>query len=104
MASLTGDPKAHPIDEFADGITGTCLCGSIRVTIHDSELFTRPRGHVCHCANCRKVSGSFAGANFAIEASKVEIHDASGTLKTYHDYDTLSGNPVLRSFCSVDGK
>jgi hypothetical protein len=99
-----GDPKAHPAAEFETGITGTCLCGSIRVTIHDAELFTRRRGHLCHCSNCRKVAGSYVAANFMIEAEKVEIQDQKGTLKTFEDYDTLSGNPVFRSFCGVDGK
>ncbi|KAI0111252.1 Mss4-like protein [Nemania sp. FL0031] len=103
MKSPQGDPKDHPISEFGEGLTGTCLCGSIRVTIHDKELFTRPRGHLCHCCNCRKAAGSFAAANLVIEMEKVEIQDSAGTLKTYNDYDTLSGKPVARSFCSVDG-
>ncbi|KAI8631701.1 Mss4-like protein [Xylariaceae sp. FL1651] len=103
MKSPQGDPNAHAVTDFEHGITGSCLCGSIRVTIHDPELFTRRRGHLCHCSNCRKVSGSFVAANFIIEEEKVEIQDNSGTLNTYDDYDTLSGNPVFRSFCSVDG-
>ncbi|KAI0551724.1 Mss4-like protein [Xylaria curta] len=103
MKSPQGDPKDHPITEFEQVLTGTCLCGSIRVMIRDTELFTRRRGNLCHCANCRKVSGSFVAANLVIEEEKVEIQDSAGTLKTYDDYDTLSGNPVYRSFCSVDG-
>ncbi|KAI0451244.1 Mss4-like protein [Xylaria acuta] len=103
MKSPKGDPKDHPIAEFEHGLTGTCLCGSIRVTINDAELFTRRRGHLCHCSNCRKVAGSFVAANLIIEEEKVVIQDSEGTLKTYNDYDTLSGNPVFRSFCSIDG-
>ncbi|KAI3334457.1 Mss4-like protein [Ustulina deusta] len=103
MKSLQGDPKDHPITEFEEELRGTCLCGSICVTIRDPELFTRPRGHLCHCSNCRKVAGSFVSANLVIEAGKVEIQDSAGTLKTFEDYKTMSGNPVFRSFCSVDG-
>ncbi|KAI1420478.1 Mss4-like protein [Xylaria sp. FL1777] len=103
MKSPRGDPKDHPITEFEQELQGTCLCGSICVTIRDQELFTRPRGHLCHCSNCRKVAGSVVAANLVIEADKVELRDSAGTLKTYDDYDTLSGNPVFRSFCSVDG-
>ncbi|KAI0190509.1 Mss4-like protein [Xylaria flabelliformis] len=103
MKSPQGDPKDHPITEFEQVLTGTCLCGSIRVTIRDTEIFTQRRGNLCHCANCRKVSGSFVAANLVIEEEKVEIQDSAGTLKTYEDHDTLSGNPVYRSFCSVDG-
>lgn len=104
MKPLHGDPNGHPIAEFEQGLTGTCLCGSIRVTIKDKELFTGRRGHLCHCSNCRKVAGSYVSANLIIEEDKVEIQDNTGTLKTYSDYDTASGNPVFRSFCSVDGK
>ncbi|KAI1353964.1 Mss4-like protein [Xylaria sp. FL0043] len=103
MKTPQGDPKDHPVTEFEQGLQGTCLCGSISVTIHDPELFTRRRGHLCHCSNCRKVAGSFVSSNLIIESDKVEIQDSAGTLKTYDDYNTLSGNPVFRSFCSVDG-
>jgi hypothetical protein len=98
------DPNTHDISKFAAGMTGSCLCGSVQVTIHDSDLFTSRRGHLCHCANCRKSSGSYVASNFLIEADKVEIHDTKGTLKTYADYATTSGKPVIRSFCGVDGR
>lgn len=104
MKSPQGNPNDHPITEFDKELKGTCLCGSISVTIRDPELFTRPRGHLCHCANCRKTSGSCVASNLIIESDKVDIQDSAGTLRTYDDYDTLSGNPVHRSFCSVDGK
>jgi hypothetical protein len=37
---------------------GTCNCGAIKVKVDDPELFTRRRGHICHCQNCRKTAGS----------------------------------------------
>lgn len=103
MAHLTGDPKRHDLSSFKDSITGNCLCGSITVTIHDN-LFTKPRGHLCHCENCRKATGSIAAANLTIEEDKVDIKDRDGTLKLYADSATGSGDPVYRWFCAVDGK
>lgn len=101
----TGDPKQHDAGKFTDGMSGTCLCGSITVHIKDNDLFgEKKRGHLCHCANCRKVAGSFVASNLLIEQEKVTIEDKDGTLKTYEDYETLSGNPVYRSFCGKDGK
>lgn len=100
----TGDPKQHDASEFAEGMSGSCLCGSITVTIKDSELFTKPRGHLCHCANCRKIAGSYVASNLLIETDKVHVEDKNGTLKTYEDKATLSGNSVFRKFCSLDGK
>ena len=104
MPPLTGDPNSHDPSEFSSSLSGSCLCGSINVTINDSELFSKRRGHLCYCANCRKVAGSFVASNLVIEAEKVTIEDKNGTLKTYEDKATGSGNPVYRSFCSVDGK
>lgn len=101
---LTGDPKQHPVSKFADSITGSCLCGSISVTLHEKGLFDKPRGHLCHCANCRKVAGSYVSSNMIMDAANVVIEDRDGTLKTYEDYATFSGSPVRRSFCSRDGK
>jgi hypothetical protein len=101
---ITGDPNARDVSQFANGLTGTCLCGAIRVTIHDKELFTKRRGHLCHCENCRKTSGSYVAPNLVIESDKVEIEDTKGTLKTYTDYATTSGVPIVRYFCSRDGR
>ncbi|KAJ4312422.1 hypothetical protein N0V94_007442 [Neodidymelliopsis sp. IMI 364377] len=79
--TYTGDPNSHAPTSFPTSLTSTCLCKSIRVTITDSELFTRPRGHLCHCANCRKVAGSYVSSNLAIEKEKVEVLDPKGVMK-----------------------
>lgn len=96
MPELTGDPNRHPVTEFSEGISGHCLCGSIHVTIRDKELFTKRRGHLCHCANCRKVAGSFVASNLLIEEDKVTIEDRDGTLKEFVDTQTMSGEPLGR--------
>lgn len=105
MPTLTGDPKQHDPSSFAaEGMTGSCLCGSIRVTITAKDLFSKPRGHLCSCANCRKVAGSYIASNMLLDTSEVKIEDRDGTLKYYDDKATGSGNSVFRYFCSVDGK
>ena len=104
MPDFTGDPKFYDKSSFSESLSGSCLCGAITVTINDNELFTRPRGHLCHCANCRKVGGTFAQANLKIEKEKVKIDDPKGVMKVYDDVGGLSGKHVHRHFCSVDGK
>lgn len=104
MPELTGDPSSYNPAQFGDILTGTCLCGSIEVTIHDEDLFTTRRGHLCHCANCRKVSGSYAASNLIIEEAKVTVTDRDGTLSKYIDKATGSGTPIERYFCSKCGK
>lgn len=104
MPELTGDPNQHDPSKFSESLSGSCLCGSITVTITDKDLFTKPRGHLCHCSNCRKVAGSYVASNLLVEADKVKIDDRDGTKKVYEDRATGSGNPVYRSFCGKDGK
>ncbi|KAH7121156.1 Mss4-like protein [Dendryphion nanum] len=101
--SFTGDPNAHDVSKFKDGMTGTCLCGNITVTINDPDLFTKPRGHLCHCANCRKVAGSYVSSSLLIDRSAVDIQDPNGALKTFNDWNTGSGKKVARSFCGTCG-
>ena len=105
MPPYTGDPKQHDPAKFAaEGMTGSCLCGSIRATIKAKDLFSKPRGHLCSCANCRKVAGSYIASNMLLDESEVTIEDRDGTLKYYDDKATGSGNSVFRYFCSADGK
>ncbi|KAF2654989.1 hypothetical protein K491DRAFT_693281 [Lophiostoma macrostomum CBS 122681] len=125
--SYTGDPKTHPDEEFKDGMTGTCLCGAVKVTIHDPNLFTNPspnpnpdsdpnpnsdptsdpaparRGHLCHCANCRKISGSFVSANLLLPEEDATVSDPGGSVRVYEDFATGSGKPVRRAFCGGCG-
>jgi hypothetical protein len=96
MPELTGDPNQHDTSKFDKSITGSCLCGNIIVTITDNKLFTKPRGHLCRCSNCRKVSGSFVFSNLLLKEDKFFIEDRDGALKEYVDMQTGSGNPVYR--------
>ncbi|GAM86008.1 hypothetical protein ANO11243_040180 [Dothideomycetidae sp. 11243] len=85
------------MSELGDSMTGSCLCGSIQVTIRDNDLFTRPRGHLCHCANCRKVSGSYTSSSLTIEEDKVRIVDRDGMLKhpIKSESSTVAGKVVI---------
>jgi hypothetical protein len=106
MPSLTGDPKQHSPSSFATSMTGSCLCGSIRATITatNGDLFARPRGHLCSCANCRKVAGSYIASNMLLDESEIKIEDRDGTLTSFEDKATGSGGSVFRFFCGRDGK
>lgn len=113
MPPLTGDPKSHDISEFKDGMTGTCLCGSIKVTIRDQNLFGEPRLLMCHCNNCRHTSGNPVAANLILDEDQVTFEEGcksdkkgegEGKLRTFPDYETGSGEPVMRAFCDRCGK
>ena len=81
----------------------TCNCGAVRVHVSDDELFSRRRGHICHCINCQKTAGSAFATNLVIETSKVKI-TGEENLTLYEDGDSLSGNVVKRYFCRRCGK
>lgn len=101
---LTGDPNLYDLEEIKkNGLSGTCLCGSIAVTIRDPELFDGPKGLICHCWNCRKATGSLASINTIVSRDKVTIEDKKGTLKIFNDEWTESGQTLERYFCSNCG-
>ena len=73
-------------------VTGGCLCGGVRYEY---------RGEVgsagyCHCADCRRVSGSAFGISVRVEAAGFRI--TSGTPRSFTKQGD-SGRSVARYFC-----
>ena len=71
--------------------TGSCLCGQITYTLNGP---LRPV-IVCHCTQCRKMSGHFIGATQSL-ASDMEIRGES--LKWFGSSDAAE-----RGFCGTCG-
>jgi hypothetical protein len=72
------------VDETAR--TGSCLCGGVRLRVTGQPL----RIGICHCADCRKTSGSAYSA-YAVWPS--EAFEQTGYVGNYGD----------RSFCLTCG-
>ena len=71
-----GDGRVASRDVEAGVRTGGCLCGAVRYTVRGDPL------HVirCHCANCRKESGSA----FTVYAWwPIEAFEMSGEISSY---------------------
>ncbi|ORY19548.1 Mss4-like protein [Clohesyomyces aquaticus] len=78
---------------------GNCNCGSITVT-----LKTPPDSTIlCYCANCRRAGGGPCSSNYMLDSNDIEVQDANGTLKSYKDSNTKSGNYITRQFCGNCG-
>jgi hypothetical protein len=77
-------------------IQGGCNCGAVRYRLADDPITVA----VCHCANCRRQSGSAFSVNVIVAGDAMSL---SGDLATYEDHDTESGQPVLRQFCAACG-
>jgi hypothetical protein len=73
-------------------VTGGCLCGAVRYEY---------RGEIgaagyCHCADCRRISGSAFGISVRVAASGFRI--TAGRPKAYTKTSD-AGRPVTRWFC-----
>lgn len=77
-------------------VHGGCNCGAIRYRLTGDPLAVA----VCHCANCRRQSGSAFSVNVIVRANSM---DMTGEVTTWEDNDTESGQPVLRQFCATCG-
>jgi hypothetical protein len=77
-------------------ITGGCLCGYIRYFC-DGEV--GPAGY-CHCADCRRTSGSAFGISVRVEAAS--FHLTNGEVKGFTKAGE-SGRLVTRYFCPECG-
>lgn len=75
--------------------TGQCLCGAVQFCISgEFESF-----FLCHCARCRKDSGSAHSANLSLSKAKVNWVSGENNIKTFR----LAGSRHIKSFCKNCG-
>ena len=71
--------------------SGKCLCGNVTYKCHaePTVIFN------CHCADCRRATGSVFGTNFFVPEDELEIF---GEVSSYsHTAD--SGSAMTKRFC-----
>ena len=74
---------------------GSCLCGAVRFSVEGSfDAF-----YLCHCARCRKDSGSAHAAN--LFSGTARLHWLEGETDVRHF--TLPGTSHARAFCATCG-
>ncbi|KAI5887000.1 uncharacterized protein SCHCODRAFT_02640472 [Schizophyllum commune H4-8] len=76
--------------------TGSCLCGAVRFTFFGKPTATC----LCHCLDCRKISGSTYSTNAMFPIDAVTL--TSGTPKSYTTHG-VSGKPITNFFCGDCG-
>ncbi|MDD8022955.1 MAG: GFA family protein [Paracoccaceae bacterium] len=75
--------------------TGQCLCGAVKFRISgEFESF-----FLCHCARCRKDSGSAHSANLFSSSAKVTWVSGEEKIKTFQ----LAGSQHMKCFCTDCG-
>lgn len=80
---------------------GGCLCGLIRYTL--SSTSSALYNTVCHCENCRRITGSAALTASIWPRAGFAITQGQDAMKTYTDRATESGQPLSRTFCGECG-
>jgi hypothetical protein len=79
-----------------DNLTiGKCLCGAVTFRISgEFESF-----FLCHCARCRKDSGSAHSANLFSSKAKITWLSGKGNIKEFR----LAGSQHMKCFCADCG-
>ena len=75
--------------------TGSCLCGDVRYEVQGAF----ERFYLCHCAHCRKDTGSAHAANLFSSSARLAWLSGLASVATYH----LPGTRHTRSFCTRCG-
>ena len=80
---------------MSDVHAGSCLCGAVRFRIEgDFDAF-----FLCHCAHCRKDTGSAHAANLFSSSARLIWLAGEAAVTSYQ----LPSTRHARSFCSVCG-
>lgn len=74
--------------------TGSCLCGTVRYEIRGDI----GPGFYCHCARCRKASGSAFASNAVVALDDFVVTAGADALKTF-----VAETGLHRSFCGNCG-
>jgi hypothetical protein len=76
-------------------ITGQCLCGACAYR----PLGPLAPGGICHCKDCRRVTGSAFGVSFRADRRALTRYGVTGTFAKRAD----SGTCLTRHFCTQCG-
>ncbi len=76
-------------------LQGSCLCGNTKYVVNDS--FTK--AYICHCTQCKKISGSAFASNFFIEEKHLEWLKGKDKVVIYK----YPNRDFTKAFCQICG-
>ncbi|KAF2802705.1 DUF636 domain protein [Mytilinidion resinicola] len=80
--------------------TGSCLCGAVTYNLTGAPFSS----FLCHCANCRKFTGSTYQANSMYAGrDSLTVTKGESNLSVHAYNNTTSGNTLRRHFCKSCG-
>lgn len=65
--------------DAAENLRGSCLCGAVRYEVKDEFAYSQ----YCHCADCRRATGSAFKPFAGIEIQKVKITEGEDHIARY---------------------
>lgn len=76
-------------------ISGGCLCGTVRFSLNEQyQAF-----FICHCEQCKKITGSGFAANIFTDVNNIEWVSGQDAITSYHHPD----RDFSKSFCKKCG-
>ncbi|KAH8655779.1 Mss4-like protein [Xylariales sp. PMI_506] len=86
-----------------DSATATCYCGAVQLAF-PTEKPGLLRTSICHCTDCRKITGSMFASNFSVDdAYLVHIRGRDNLTAYSQSRTTTSGKAMTNYFCSTCG-
>ncbi|KAJ7274896.1 Mss4-like protein, partial [Mycena rebaudengoi] len=83
--------------------TATCFCGAVQLafpTVAPGLINT----FVCHCTDCRKITGSMFASNFTVANTHLRHLRGQDNLSNFSQSKTIaSGSTMTSSFCATCG-
>jgi hypothetical protein len=75
-------------------LRGSCLCGGVKFEVSEAPETLR----YCHCASCKKLSGSTATVNGRVPSSSIRILEGEELLQSFQPAEGTS-----KTFCLACG-
>ncbi|GAA5831715.1 hypothetical protein JCM11251_000805 [Rhodosporidiobolus azoricus] len=87
--------------------SATCLCGTVQISVP-----TKGPGFkgtfLCHCTDCRKISGSMFATNFTVALSHLKYVRGKDSVKTWGQSETIgaprNGHTMTEHWCDNCGR
>ena len=110
VCAVSGTSGANGKDDVSDASThsarrreydlrASCFCGAVEVAV-DSKA-SPVSTSICHCANCRRISGAPFLANVILSSAAVEVRcEGSGDAGLIDDATSLNTHGVSRRRCA----
>ncbi|KAF7377240.1 Glutathione-dependent formaldehyde-activating, GFA [Mycena sanguinolenta] len=109
MSALTNEVSPHIPLAGGDGwsneeeATATCFCGAVQLKF-PTQAPGLVRTYLCHCTDCRKITGSMFASNFSVLDTHLTHLRGRENLTSFSQSRTVASKTTMTNyFCSTCG-